>query len=787
MAEVTPDLLVYNSITNNLSETKLDTRAPFSLIDFLTNIGNLEKNAEEINLYQIYLRNWQEASGSNTQTIETDIKTQFVAFLSEIKLLHSTTEEKRYLENIDFSDDEQLTVAIPFFARKVKELSQYFSKKRSEVTRDLNRIKSKGSNEGLIDAIKGEILNTYNGDDLIEGLTKPENIGQFVDNLSFEIENYYDTTNDYYDLDPEKTPDFYDTPTGERNTFFTSNTNYLSGSFYVDTEKALREIINLQGISLKEIPSLLVDYNTTDTSTLPETFFTNYNNDGKSFNYLQQAQLMKKFMGTDMYYLSTNSLNQVLSGKLFDATSPHKNLLNINHPTVISLSGTEIQTSREAGLFFRPTNFGILKAEACFEPVLDTRTLIKNNFYIFPDPNRYGNIEGLGGSSRLSPFKFNFTNKELKNNSSSFGKSLPKSNNDNQNFYSYSSLEQDNFSLDNLKPFYGLESGTLSGTIFKEVGDIYGNLFIALNKTPSVNKNLDNFESSVIPFFSEGTESITLSTSDKMSILDKRHSSKEIIIYNTVKDSYEDFTTAFDQILGRYKYNSKLYNQLLTDIKDIDVFKNTFYLKTKNYLVIDNIVFNTDGSFNSKSFVSRVKEFNPIIAVDQATNVVSNISNPFRVNQDIFTVKVDTSLNTNNLNNKVLNFSIFKYDLNNLTESNIIDDKTTERSYFVDNFNISLESNIVQIKDIRLSFNKKQEKFFLITDLVDLSGAHYYHILIYELRGNKLIIHANYIIEPTNYNNTANFYKVNTLSDNFLTKSLSSTPEQSLKNGTLTF
>ena len=129
MAEVTPDLLVYNSITNNLSETKLDTRAPFSLIDFLTNIGNLEKNAEEINLYQIYLRNWQEASGSNTQAVETDIKTQFVAFLSEIKLLHSTTEEKRYLENIDFSDDEQLTVAIPFFARKVKELSQYFSKK----------------------------------------------------------------------------------------------------------------------------------------------------------------------------------------------------------------------------------------------------------------------------------------------------------------------------------------------------------------------------------------------------------------------------------------------------------------------------------------------------------------------------------------------------------------------------------------------------------------------------------------------------------------------------------
>ena len=48
MGEIVPQILVYNSITNTLSDEKLDARAPFSLIEFLNYIGNLEKTSAEL-------------------------------------------------------------------------------------------------------------------------------------------------------------------------------------------------------------------------------------------------------------------------------------------------------------------------------------------------------------------------------------------------------------------------------------------------------------------------------------------------------------------------------------------------------------------------------------------------------------------------------------------------------------------------------------------------------------------------------------------------------------------
>ena len=137
MSEIVSEILVYNSITNTMSDEKLDARAPFSLIEFLNYTGTLDKSKEELRLYNNYLRKWQSISNITLVDINADIKTQFTSFLSEVKLLFSSAEEKRYLDNINLQDEEQLSVAIPFFARKIKEISLYFNKKRIEINKDL--------------------------------------------------------------------------------------------------------------------------------------------------------------------------------------------------------------------------------------------------------------------------------------------------------------------------------------------------------------------------------------------------------------------------------------------------------------------------------------------------------------------------------------------------------------------------------------------------------------------------------------------------------------------------
>ena len=308
MGEITADVTVYNSITNNLSDKKLDSRAPFSLVEFLNYTGSFSKSFQELEVYNLYLRDWEKIANIQLADIGADIKSQFVSFLTELKLLYSSDEEKRYLSNIDLNNDEQLTIAIPFFARKIKEISIYFSKKRKEINKDLNFIKNKGSGEGLVDAIKNELLDIYSGDDAAEGLHIPDDIGKFIDQLSVEIENKYDTFNDYYDLDPSKASDFYDVISGDRQKYFSSNVNPISGAYFYDTEQAIRDILNTQGSVLKEIPGLRVDYGDNDITTLPKKYFTDYRNTGATnLKYIIQSELVERFAGTDMYYLSCNS------------------------------------------------------------------------------------------------------------------------------------------------------------------------------------------------------------------------------------------------------------------------------------------------------------------------------------------------------------------------------------------------------------------------------------------------------------------------------------------------
>ena len=90
-----------------MDDKKFDGRSPFSLIEFLNYIGALEKTSDELNLYNIYLRKWQDTANVTLSNINADLKTQFLSFLSEVKILYSTAEEKRYLENINLEDDEE--------------------------------------------------------------------------------------------------------------------------------------------------------------------------------------------------------------------------------------------------------------------------------------------------------------------------------------------------------------------------------------------------------------------------------------------------------------------------------------------------------------------------------------------------------------------------------------------------------------------------------------------------------------------------------------------------------
>jgi len=792
MAEQFNNILVYNSITNTLDDEKRDLNSPFSFLEFL-NFGDiLTKEINELGLYQQYLKNWESVTNISLTSINSDIREQFITFLSEVKLKFSTKEERRYFDNIDLNDNEQLTIAVPFFTSKIKEISLYFARKRDEVTKNLGYIKTKGSTKGVGTFIKDQLANLYSGDDIPPELTIPENLGEFLKNIEIETEREYDTFNDYYDLDPGKSPTFYDTISGNRFDYFTSNTNVISADYFIDTEKTINNIINEQGITLSEIPGLLVTYDTTDISTLDRTSFTDYvnTNDRQDLKYLLDAELIEKYMGVDMYYLSSNNTGDYTYDKLFDAKSPYRNLLNVNNPATLSIPGNSFESERSIGLFFTPSKRGILRMEADFTATLLPDEVEPDMTYIFPDPERYGKISGVGASARVNPFLFSLKNTEFKNHSSSFGKSSVESSSVNQNFYAYSSLEQQNFNYNNTDPLRGLESVNLSGSLVKETGDIFGNQYLTFNKTDFPNKQLNNFSVSESPLSLNNTQIEDLPIDpEKETISGIKDKLKPIFISNIVKNTIEPISVEFDMIFSRYKYNQTLYAELSSNIfVDLNVFKSTLFIKTQNNLIIDNIEYTPSGEFKPAGFVSRVKEYNGGINTNQNQVQISNFSNPTRIGNDVLYIQVasDPSV-TLPINLRFFDFSIFKYDIDKKREVNIVTAQTQNESFFNDNFTFDVGSNIVQVKDVKLNYNSKQNLLFCLTDFVDLNNVNFFHVLVFKIVGNELSIIQNFVINPSNFTVTQNFYNSSILANNFLTQSLSSTPTQNNNYGTLTF
>jgi hypothetical protein len=297
------DTTVYFSVTNTLDDVKKDLNEPFSFLDYLK-YADINDKGSELLSYEGYLQSWEEYTNTSLTSISVDIRTQFINFLSEINLLFFTNEEKRYFENIDLNNNEQLTIALPFFTSKIKEIAIYFKKKRSSITSNLEYIKKKGTDGGAETFIKDQVLDIFYGDDVAPGINpkgrSPEDI---VNSIDISFERVYDTFNDYYDLSPLKQPTFYDTISGDRSDYFTSNTNAISSSFYIDEDQAIIDIINTNGVGLEEVPGLLVNYNQADLSLLQPDQFVNYQNTGDradlNLNYTKEVPV--NYHGTDMY------------------------------------------------------------------------------------------------------------------------------------------------------------------------------------------------------------------------------------------------------------------------------------------------------------------------------------------------------------------------------------------------------------------------------------------------------------------------------------------------------
>ena len=761
------DYTTANSVTNDLSDEKLDINKPFSFIEFLNYSRVFDEEVENFKKYENYIKSWNNISYNNNINFEKDVKDQYINLFKEISLKYSTPEERRYLQTINFNNNENLTIAIPFYSKKIREICLYFKEKRDTFQKGLREVKDKGSTLSVKNFVKDKIIDLFQGDDSTIPVTSTLALSVLQVNIEVEIEESYDTFNDYYDLDPDKLSDFYNS-TLDRKKYYTSNSNKIEGDSFIDLDKSIIKIINDKNIKLEELGNFspVINVNEVDESYLESTDYIDYKKgDRDKLNFLFEAELVKKLIGTDYYFLSTNSENKFLSGVLFEGDNKVNNLLNINYASTLTVPSTSNKFEREVGGFYKPTSFSILKMKGDYTTSLK-HDLSANTLYVFPDINSFGNITNLSKVKRDHPFEFNLNKDSVfKNESSSVSQKNVKSEFFDSNFYSYNTFEQFRNTNNLLSTFdtpYSFNHNY--GIINKVEIDIYGNKFVEyLTDTSDIQQlKKDSIVSNKQSFVGSNTLSTFDRPTDKLSFFDKKIANKNVFVQNISTNSYLPLSSSFNNLFDKYTGNIQLHQELLSAVRNINIYDDVFTIDTDSFTLIDSFKYN--GNFNQSTDIPLTV---PVVLTD---NTFTGVSNDMVVDNNIYKVTINTIPNSRlasnpglsgikNDNNYLFFYEFFSYDLDKKIEFPIINRRKTALNVFTSLFNLSaLDIVPKRLRNLSLNYSSKLNVFNLIAQYNDLNENVYLHNILYKLFNNRLEILDNSIFRPENYYRTYSFF-----------------------------
>jgi hypothetical protein len=396
---------------------------PLSYIDWVqtANLGSSSETDLFVQ-YSEYARAFYKNLNNEVPANKQLISDIYKDLLKDIVINYTTVDERRILGNINYDDPTELDIIVPYFARKLKHITQYLVSKRQDI--QFTKIKNsfKGSKKGIEAVIVDKIYSLLSDSDFIEkypNSTIPS-ISAAVETLNVDVDTLYDTYQHYFDIDTSLDKDNYTQSSGSGHHYskFGSNVQSTNTLAFLDIESAIQKL-------LEELPQILVTDCTDDISSnlnldlilniprsdiseLPYNYFINATKTLDNLILQYDKVGSHKYAGTSMYYLSTGSTTtDYVSGTLYEAKNSSANLLNRYFPSMASVPNTDnLATLKDLGGFFTPAKLGILNyAAPVFTYKLDDSNLSPNTLYVFPDPDIYAAGRGNTRVDQKSPFK----------------------------------------------------------------------------------------------------------------------------------------------------------------------------------------------------------------------------------------------------------------------------------------------------------------------------------------------------------------------------------------------
>lgn len=575
------------------------TSSPMTFLTWLENQETISQDySENLRDYQDYVSSWHRFNKSTEEQKKDSFASLYVDLLRDISLTYSTEEEKRFISNCDFTKPEELDIILPFFIQKLKTIILYYSNKREDLRKQIKNLTKKGTQDSASELVKDIIIEEIEADALqvvADTRFNLPSVASVTENLKIKIEENYDDTN-----------------------YFNKKSNIdelnINADFYINFKQAVITAIKKYPIFLEGINStfsLNLQLSGTEYNLLKKRDFINYlvNPGVDNLKLLLYRDLAVKFMGCDMYYLSTGSTKtDFVTGRLFNTLPLSGNVVlnpvNKRYPTFAAApSLSDLYTAYEVGGFFTPNSIGALEYNS-FEKTftVNTEKLKENTMIVYPDPSIVGNVvDDVGNEIKDYPLTYQIDvswNKQKRQDAFKFGDVISEPLF--YHFYPYESYSttiiEDNTGLSS--PYDDLTFWGGERDSFWTNSDVWPGLK-ELEKLP-IDERLKSLlidEGIMVKWFTDvfGNE-YGLYKKQTDSIYEKR-TAKGTIYIKTTDNKINRFVDVYNTVFS--KLPAFVANEILEPI-NLLVLDNTILIETQNYVIIDIVKYD----FETSSFIS---------------------------------------------------------------------------------------------------------------------------------------------------------------------------------------
>ena len=444
--------LVPQSITNpNVrSENALDLNQAFSFIDFIKVVKvSFEPDTLQA-YYNHYINLWSTRNNNLFSDNRQTIINRYRDFLKDLSIFYSNETEKKFLSLIDFNDPNDLAIAISFYSRKLREVASYYQEEREDLHNIAIKYKTKGSNFNIKKRATEIILDFLQNR---EDAKFSYDIETIKSNINVDLTEYFDTFTSYFNQEPNvdeygKHFKSYDPSELPSDNIFLSNNVDLIEEVFKDFSNELKEILEVNNL------------------------------------FENKKDLTEKYIGTDFYYISSNSTGEFVYKKLIEAEAPYRNFLNQDFPTTASVFSNNIETEKETG-FFKPSKTGINVIQANAIEFAFKESYEPDSLFIFPDPQIYTNNQEILVFN-IEPAEF------IKNLTSGIAKLQPLTDSDDTSYLGYGSTFFERDENTDMSFLFN------QGYIFDSKTDIHSNTFGLVKDDNLFRENLTKIETKKI-------------------------------------------------------------------------------------------------------------------------------------------------------------------------------------------------------------------------------------------------------------------------------------------------